>query len=86
MSHQVKINFKKMKMKWKRLNQYQQKDWQKIWQLNLVFLMKQKYFSSGIFQNYLLFTRGKKTLNILVAPLGLICGNLLGCQKKILKI
>ena len=44
-----------------------------------------KYFSSGIFQNYLLFIPAKK-LNILVALLGLICGNLMKCQKKIFKI
>ena len=45
-----------------------------------------KYFSSGIFQNYLVFITAKNTLNILVALLGLICGNLMECQIKILKI
>ena len=44
------------------------------------------FFSSGIFQNYLEFILAKKTLNILVALLGLIRGNLIECQKKILKI
>ena len=39
--------------------------------------------SSGIYQNYLQL---KKALNILVALLGLIHGNLIGFQKKILKI
>ena len=45
-----------------------------------------KYFSSGIFQNYLVLISAKKTLNILVTPLRLICGNLMEYQKKILKI
>ena len=45
-----------------------------------------KYFSSGRFQNYLVFTPTKNTLNILVALLRLIRGNLMGFQKKILKI
>ena len=39
--------------------------------------------SSGIYQNYLQL---KKALNILVELLGLIHGNLIGFQKKILKI
>ena len=41
--------------------------------------MEQKYFTLGIFQNYLV-------LNILVALLGLNRGNLMECQKKVLKI
>ena len=45
-----------------------------------------KYFSSGMFQSYLVFLPAKKTLNILVALLGFICGNLMECQKKILKM
>ena len=45
-----------------------------------------KYFSLGIFQNYLVFIPGKSTLNILVTLLGLIRGNLMKCQRKILKI
>ena len=49
-------------------------------------LNRPKYFSSGMFQNYLVFLPAKKTLNILVALLGFICGNLMECQKKILKM
>ena len=45
-----------------------------------------KYFSSGIFQNYLVFIPDKNTVNILGALLGLICESLMECQKKILKI
>ena len=45
-----------------------------------------KYFSSGTFQNYLVFIAAKNTLNILVALLRLIRGNLMECHKKILKI
>ena len=43
-------------------------------------------FSSGIFQNYLVFFPAKNTLNILVARPQLIRGNLRKCQKKISKI
>ena len=46
----------------------------------------EKCFSSGIFQNYLVFYQLKNTLNILVVLLGLIIGNLMEYQKKILKI
>ena len=45
-----------------------------------------KYFSSGIFQNYLVFIPGKNTLNILMLLLEFIPGNLMECQKKVLKI
>ena len=45
-----------------------------------------KYFSPGIFQNYFVFDQLKNKLIILMALLGLICGNLMECQKKILKI
>ena len=45
-----------------------------------------KYFSSGIFQNYLVFIPAKNTLNILVALLEFIHENLIESQKKILKI
>ena len=48
-------------------------------------LNRAKCFSSGIFQNYLVFIPAKNTLNILVAQLGLTHGNLMECQKKILK-
>ena len=42
-----------------------------------------KYFSLGIYQNYLVFIPAKK---ILMALLGLNHGNLMACQKKALKI
>ena len=45
-----------------------------------------KYFSSGIFQNYLVFITAKKYINTLVALLGLNRGNLMEDQKNILKI
>ena len=45
-----------------------------------------KYFFSGIFQNYLVFNQPKNSLNILVALLEFICGNLMECHKKILKV
>ena len=45
-----------------------------------------KYFSSGTFQNYLLFTPAKKYIKYFVALLGLIRGNLMECQKKVLKM
>ena len=44
-----------------------------------------KYFSSRIFQNYLVFNQLKNTLDFLVALLELICGSPMECQKKILK-
>ena len=40
-----------------------------------------KYFSSRIFQNYWVLIPAKTTLNILMALLGLIYGNLMKCQK-----
>ena len=43
-----------------------------------------KYFSSGLFQNYLVFIPAEKY--ILVDLLQFNCGNLMECQKKILKI
>ena len=43
-----------------------------------------KYFSSGIFQNELVFVPAKKYIK--VALLGLIPSNLMENQKKILKI
>ena len=45
-----------------------------------------KYFSSGIFKNYLVFTPAKKYIKYLVALLGLIRGNLMEFQKKVLKM
>ena len=44
-----------------------------------------KIFSSGIFQNYLVYQL-KSTLNILMALLGLIHANLMECQKKELNV
>ena len=41
-----------------------------------------KFFSLGIFQNYLVFRPAKNTLNILLALLRLNRGNLMECQKK----
>ena len=49
-------------------------------------LNRAKYFSSGTFQNYLLFTPAKKYIKYFVALLGLIRGNLMECQKKVLKM
>ena len=43
-----------------------------------------KSSSPGIFQNYLVFIPSKNTLNVLVALLELIRGNLMEYQKKIL--
>ena len=45
-----------------------------------------KYFSSGIFENYLVFIPANKYIKYLLALLGLNCGNLMGYQKKVLKI
>ena len=47
-----------------------------------------KYFSLGIFQNYLVFIPAIKhiKLNIFIALLKSIHGNLMECQKKVLKI
>ena len=45
-----------------------------------------KILSSGIFRNYLVFIPAKNTLNILVALLGFIHGNLMECKKNILKL
>ena len=44
-----------------------------------------KYFSLGIFQNYLYLNQLKNTLNILLDLLGLNYGNLMECQKEDLK-
>ena len=45
-------------------------------------LNRTKCFSSGIFQNYLVFLLANNTLNILVALIGMNCGNPMECQKK----
>ena len=49
-------------------------------------LNSSKYFYWGVFQNYLVFNQPKNLSNILVTLLELICGNLMECQKKILKV
>ena len=45
-------------------------------------LNRAKYFSSRMFQNYLVFIYAKNTLHILLALLGLARGSLMECQKK----
>ena len=45
-----------------------------------------KYFSSGIFQNYLVFILAKNALSVLVVLRGLTCGNIMECWKKLLNI
>ena len=45
-----------------------------------------KYFSLELFQNYLAFIPDNKYINILMALIKFICGNLMECQKKVLKI
>ena len=45
-------------------------------------LNRAKCFSSGIFQIYLVFIPAKNTLNILMARLASIHGNLMECPKK----
>ena len=45
-----------------------------------------KYFSSGLFQNYLFLYQLKTILDILVVLLELILRNLMECQRKKLKI
>ena len=49
-------------------------------------LIGAKYFSSGIFQNYLVLYHLKNTLNILVALFELIRENQMECPMNILKI
>ena len=49
-------------------------------------LIGTKYFSSGIFQNYLVLYHLKNTLNILVALFELIRENQMECPMNILKI
>ena len=48
--------------------------------------MEQNMFLQECFKITQYFDQLKNTLNILVALLGLICRNLMDCQKKILKI
>ena len=51
-----------------------------------IILNRTKYFSLGIFQNYLVFLPAKNKLNVLLALLGLNRKNLMKFQKKVLKI
>ena len=53
---------------------------------NFSILNGAKYFFSGIFEIILYLYQLKNTLKILMALLGLILGNLMNFQKKILKI
>ena len=52
----------------------------------IIILNEAKYFSLKIFQNYLICIPAKTTLNILVTLLEFNCGNLMKCQKKVLKV
>ena len=52
----------------------------------LVFLMEQNISIQEYYKIILYLCQLKNTLNILVALLQFICGNLMECQKKILKI
>ena len=45
-----------------------------------------KLFSACILQNYLILIPPKNTLDFLMAQLKHICGNLMECHKKVLKI
>ena len=45
-----------------------------------------KYFSSGIFQNYLLFISPAKYIKYFTDTTWMKCRNLIECQKKVLKI
>ena len=45
-------------------------------------LNETKYFYSGIFQNYLVFYQLRNVLNILVALLRLLPGNLMNVRRK----
>ena len=49
-------------------------------------LNRAKYFSSGIFQNYLAFIPAKKYIEYFSGTTGIDFWNLMECQKKILKI
>ena len=48
--------------------------------------MAQNIFLQEYFKIFIIYTSLKSTLNILVVLLKLICGNLMECQTKILKI
>ena len=50
----------------------------------------EKYFSSGVFKNYLELTHAKTYIRYfsvtMKSGIGLVQGNLMECQKKVLKI
>ena len=54
--------------------------------INTFILNGAKYFSLGIFQNYLLFVPTKKYIKYFSGTTGVTIGNLMECQKKVLKI
>ena len=45
-----------------------------------------KYYSSGIFQNCLVFIPAKKYIKYFSGTTQIICGNIIECQKKIRRI
>ena len=49
-------------------------------------LYEEKYFCSGILQNYFVLIPAKNALNVLVSLLEHFRGNIIECQKKVLKI
>ena len=54
--------------------------------INTFILNGAKYFSLEIFQNYLLFIPTKKYIKYFSGTTGVTFGNLMECQKKVLKI
>ena len=54
--------------------------------INTFILNGAKYFSLGIFQNYLLFIPTKKYIKYFSGTTAVTIGNLMECQKKVLKI
>ena len=54
--------------------------------INTFILNGAKYFSLEIFQNYLLFIPTKKYIKYFSGTTGVTIGNLMECQKKVLKI
>ena len=83
MLHPIKMNYMNFK---KQLKKISKKGFGKDLIDKFSILNGAKYFSAGIFQNYLVFLPAKKTLNILVALLGANWENLVSCQKKTFKI
>ena len=70
----------------KKLKQYQQKGLTKDLINKFSILYGDKYLFSGTFQIIPYLYQLNNTLDILLALLRLICGNLMECQKKIRKI